>query len=483
MEELRTVVEDDVLISRAQSGDEQAFVDLMRAYHAFVYAIVIGMVNNSHDAEDVVQEVFINTYRRLSQLEDTTKFKSWLAEVARNCARNWQRTQRMDTVSINNVSEGTLQTADSPEKQLIRDEELEMIRRTMNTLSQKDRDIARSYYLEGVSYDELIRAHGLSYKAISFRLSRAKRTLAKRLQYLLNAAFVPPVISLNKISSGGFTAMKIGTIPKVTAGVVAIIVIVFIGLHQLLPPNDGPSSSIKATVSTTSKPEQSEAEIETSLERVVTVPKRADEPQISAEEMEQVEDFFAQLEEADAQSETDVPQRTTDAEELGETYIDESASDTKQSAEDVMNAYVTAYKNLDFEAMLPLVTGSVRKGVESSLRFFDGELPDEVVNGIADNIPEEMIDDVLQTMREQMSETAQKMKDRGVLGQLEIVSSGHVGKEFHFQLRRPMMEMSEDSGILHKMRKENGVWRIYDIETYMMKFGEPFFKVEKILTH
>ena len=67
MEELRTVVEDDVLISRAQSGDEQAFVDLMRAYHAFVYAIVIGIANNSHDAEDVVQEVFINAYRGLSQ--------------------------------------------------------------------------------------------------------------------------------------------------------------------------------------------------------------------------------------------------------------------------------------------------------------------------------------------------------------------------------------------------------------------------------
>ena len=37
MEELRTVIEDDVLISRAQSGDEQAFVDLMWAYHAYAF--------------------------------------------------------------------------------------------------------------------------------------------------------------------------------------------------------------------------------------------------------------------------------------------------------------------------------------------------------------------------------------------------------------------------------------------------------------
>ena len=336
--------ENVTLISRAQSGDEQAFAELMRGYYAFVYRIVIEIVNNPHDAEEVVQDTFLNVYSGLARYEERMKFRGWLAKIARNCARNWQRTQRMNTVSINDVSEGTLQTADSPGEELVRDEELEMVRRAMNTLSQKDRDIARSYYLEGASYDELIRAHGLSYKAISFRLSRAKRTLAKRLQYLLNVAFVPPVISLKKISSGGLTAMKIGTVPKITVGVVAIIVIVFIGSQQLLSPKDSPSSSIKATVSTTSKPEQSDAEIETSLERVVTVPKRADEPQISAEEMEQIEDFFTQLEAADAESETETPQLATDVEVDQNTEEDytsdssETSESTEQSAEDVMNA-------------------------------------------------------------------------------------------------------------------------------------------------
>ncbi|MDE0503206.1 MAG: sigma-70 family RNA polymerase sigma factor, partial [Candidatus Poribacteria bacterium] len=78
---------DDALISRAQSGDEKAFVDLIEAYHAFVYAIVNAIVGNSHDAEDLVQETFINAYLGLSQLEDSAKFRSWLAEIARNCAR------------------------------------------------------------------------------------------------------------------------------------------------------------------------------------------------------------------------------------------------------------------------------------------------------------------------------------------------------------------------------------------------------------
>ena len=55
-----------------------------------------------------------------------------------------------------------LQTEDSPVEQLVRQEQRELIRRTMETLPQKDRDIARALYLEGASYDELTSAHRLS---------------------------------------------------------------------------------------------------------------------------------------------------------------------------------------------------------------------------------------------------------------------------------------------------------------------------------
>ena len=136
---------DNTLIHRAQTGDEGAFTDLMREYYPFVYAIVIRIVNNSHDAEEVVQDAFFNAYRGLTQLEDATKFKSWLAEIAQNCARNWLRKQRDDTVSIDEVSEEILQTQDSPDERLTRLEQRELIRRTMDTLPQKDREIAHAY--------------------------------------------------------------------------------------------------------------------------------------------------------------------------------------------------------------------------------------------------------------------------------------------------------------------------------------------------
>ena len=114
------MAKDNTLIHRAQTGNEGAFTDLMREHYPFVYAIVVRIVKNSHDTEEVVQDAFFNAYRGLAQLEDTTKFKSWLAEIAQNCARNWLRKQRGDTVSIDEVNEQMLQMEDSPDERLIR---------------------------------------------------------------------------------------------------------------------------------------------------------------------------------------------------------------------------------------------------------------------------------------------------------------------------------------------------------------------------
>ena len=220
---------DNTLICRAQSGDEGAFVDLIQVYYPFVYAIVIGIVNNPQDAEEVVQDTFLNAYRGLAQYQEMAKFKNWLAEIARNRARSWLRKQRIDTVPIDEVSEYTLATQDLPDEQLIRREQRELIRSAMGTLLEKDRDIARAYYLDGASYDELTRTHGLSYKAIAFRLSRAKRQLSKRLQYLLTGIFVSPAMTLKKLYSGGLTVMKVGTVPKITVGAAVLIALIFIG--------------------------------------------------------------------------------------------------------------------------------------------------------------------------------------------------------------------------------------------------------------
>ena len=94
-----------------------------------------------------------------------------------------------------------------------------------------------------------------------------------------------------------------------------------------------------------------------------------------------------------------------------------------QSAEDVMNAFVKALKNLDSEAMRQMVTGRAREA-------------------FGEDVPEDM--------RAQISQ---------LFSQTKVLSSQYVGDEFHFRLRVPMADRPEVSV---KMRKVEGVWLIYD---------------------
>ena len=482
-----TVATEDNTISRAQSGDEEAFVNLMRAHYAFVYAVVIGIVDNPHDAEEIVQDTFFNAYRSLPDLEDTKKFKTWLAKIARNRALNWLRDQRLDTVSMNEVSEHALSSSDAPDQQLIHREQRELIRRAIETLSPNEREVARSYYLEGASYDELTSTHGLSYKAISVRLSRAKQKLAKRLGHLLTGVFVFPATTLKKIYSGGFTVMKIGTVPKITAGVVAIIVLAFIGTRQFMSSKEDSSRLVEVVTSTESA--NSITQRDSVHKSTVTAPSREDKPQISAEEMQQIEDFFAQLDEADAQSGVDTSQLPSESgTESSTTDTNASVESTGLSAEELMDFYVEAYKNLDFEAMLPYVTGTAREQVESSKGVFNGELSEELVDiYYKTGFPEEMVDNAIQTIEEALHDPMVQEIMQSIFSQVEVVGSEYVGDEFHFQFRMAMpkiempdlSDMPEIPGIelpeipelseipeyidtTVKMRKENGVWQIYE---------------------
>ena len=478
------MAKENTLIYRAQTGDEGAFTDLMRTYHAYVYAIVIGVVDNSHDAEEVVQDAFLNAYQGLRQLEDATKFKSWLAEITRNCARQWLRKQRGETVSLEEVSEEMLQTEDSPDERLTQQEQRELIRRTMETLPQKDRDIARAFYLEGASYDELTSTHGLSYNAIALRLFRVKRQLSKRLRYLLTGIFVSPGLTLKKIYSGGLTIMKVGTVPKITVGAAALIAVIFIGfvgVREIRAPKVEERVYLSPWEDGTARPRNSPEGLAAQTNSTQDTEVRDNPPQIasaaSAAGMESTDDFLGQPEETDTaqfaiegESEPDIEQSlTTDT----STLLD----DNGQSAEDVMNEFVEAWRNADFEAIRQLLTADMRPSLPD-----DSEIPIEIreVRHEVDGVVQATVEEEIRQLEPEMVEFF-----REALSQSSVVSSEYVDDEFHFLLRMsappaPRIPKIPDNGergveivdisvsvtpppdSLIKMRKEEGVWRVYE---------------------
>lgn len=166
---------------------------------------------------------------------------------------------------------------------------------------------------------------------------------------------------------------------------------------------------------------------------------------------------------------------------------------TSQSAEDVMDVYVEAYRNADFEALIPYVTGNAREAIERNMHFLNGGFQEDymklVENFIPEGMSEEMANGAIQTLDEIVNGPMMQEMLRSMYNQVEVVSSQHVGDEFLFQFRRflpkvempnlsdmpeiPGMELPEISewpempesyDTTVKIRKEDGVWIIYDIE-------------------
>ena len=193
----------------------------------------------------------------------------------------------------------------------------------------------------------------------------------------------------------------------------------------------------------------------------------------SAAGMESTDEFFSQPGEPDAaQFATEVEfEPEVDQNFTVDTPI--SPESTSQSAEDVMDAYVEAWRNADFEAMRPLLTTDMRR---RSSHDHDAEVPIEigkVRNEGSDDIP----DEVIEAMAVEQIKQLKPLLDasfREMQSQASAINGEYVGDEFHFRLRMPAPKMleSREQGVemsfapppdnIIKMRREEGVWRVYD---------------------
>lgn len=83
--------DDATLVARVLDGDQRAFEELVRRYTRPAFAVAVGIVKESADAEDVVQDAFIRALERLEDCRNPAKFGSWFLQIVRNRAHSVRR--------------------------------------------------------------------------------------------------------------------------------------------------------------------------------------------------------------------------------------------------------------------------------------------------------------------------------------------------------------------------------------------------------
>lgn len=99
-------LDDVILVELTLDGDNAAFDALFHRYSGRVYAIGLGMMRNDAEAHDVVQETFLNAFRKLHTFRRESPFRGWLFRIAHNAALMRLRSRRRRPEVALQVDEG-----------------------------------------------------------------------------------------------------------------------------------------------------------------------------------------------------------------------------------------------------------------------------------------------------------------------------------------------------------------------------------------
>lgn len=173
------------LVRAAQSGDQNAFAEIVRRFQRAVYRVAYALTRNASDADDLAQETFVRAYQAIGRFRAGEPLYPWLARIAVNQAYSLhRRRKRRPETSIEPLVEAGRQWAgeDDPAENAAESERNEMIQAAFAGLSPEHQAVLALRVVEGLSYDEIAETVGVPVGTVMSRLSRARAELKTRLR-------------------------------------------------------------------------------------------------------------------------------------------------------------------------------------------------------------------------------------------------------------------------------------------------------------
>ena len=168
------MVDDDVeLVSRCLNAERKAFESIVDKYQKIVFNVALRIINDSDDAEDVTQSVFIKVFENLSKYNPQYKFFSWLYRIALNEAINFQNQRRYhEALESNDVPD-----KDTPENVFTKTEILQSVENAIMKLDIDYRVVIVLRHFQELSYTEISKILDIPEKTVKSRLFTARQIL------------------------------------------------------------------------------------------------------------------------------------------------------------------------------------------------------------------------------------------------------------------------------------------------------------------
>jgi RNA polymerase sigma-70 factor (ECF subfamily) len=177
---------DDEVVRRVKAGEHALFEILMRRYNQRLYRVARSIVKDEAEAEDVMQQAYVNAYTHLDQFADRAKFATWLTRIAVYEAlarvRRRGRLTEIDPMSDTDETGGGLTSkGPDPEQQAFTGEMRRALELSLDALPEIYRTVFMLRDVEGLSTAEAAECLGVTEESVKTRLHRARALMREEL--------------------------------------------------------------------------------------------------------------------------------------------------------------------------------------------------------------------------------------------------------------------------------------------------------------
>jgi RNA polymerase sigma-70 factor (ECF subfamily) len=178
---------DGEVIAQVLAGHTGQFELLMRRHNERVYRAARAIVRDEHEAEDVMQQSYVNAFTHLRQFTGAAQFSTWLTRIAVNEALARVRRRRLYEVFEEGHEASSVEPfmsghpSDDPERQAFAGELRDLLERAIDQLPDGMREVFVLREVEGLSTLDVAECLGVSEDVVKTRLSRGRATLRRRL--------------------------------------------------------------------------------------------------------------------------------------------------------------------------------------------------------------------------------------------------------------------------------------------------------------
>jgi len=157
-------------------NDRKAQVQVYKLYYKAMYNTALRILNDTAEAEDVMQEAFLEAFKNIDTYREESSFGAWLKRIVINKSIDELRKAK-DLVYLDEVEIEIADKADEEDFIRVLSTKVEEIRKAIHRLPDSYRVILSLYLLEGYDHEEIAQILDISYNLSRTRYSRARRKL------------------------------------------------------------------------------------------------------------------------------------------------------------------------------------------------------------------------------------------------------------------------------------------------------------------